>query len=191
MLPGRRHILPAVVTCAVLAGCGGAAEEGPADTVATAPPSAAMTSAPSPVAPDDGAAAPVAAATGPATLATIEVDEYGRLLVDGDDLTLYVFLSDTDGRSTCYEACADNWPPVLTDGDAEAGGRIDDSLLGTVERDDGTVQVTYDDQPLYRYSGDTSRGDILGYGSGDVWYPVAPDGSPIDTAEDRTNDDGY
>lgn len=186
MLPVRRHVLSAVLTCAVLAGCGGAAEEGSADTAASAQPSA-----PSTVAPDGGASAAVAAPTGPATLATIEVEQYGRLLVDGDDLTLYVFLSDTDGRSTCYEACADNWPPVLTDGDAEAGGRIDDALLGTVERDDGTVQVTYDDQPLYRYSGDSSRGDILGYGSGDVWYPVAPDGSPIDTAEDRANDDGY
>ena len=193
----RRHVMPLVLVVAVLAGCGGAADDATQDgptTPAPARPSAAAgpptPSAPSDDATSEGAAA--TAATGPAAVSTVQVDGYGRLLVDGDDRTLYVFLADTDGRSTCDDACADNWPPLLTDGDVTAGGRVDAALLGTVDRDDGTVQVTYDDQPLYRYSGDSAPGDILGYGSGDVWYPVAPDGQAIDTAEDRDDtDDGY
>jgi predicted lipoprotein with Yx(FWY)xxD motif len=193
----RRDVVSLALMVVVLAGCGGAAEEATQDGPATSAPAGASTAAgpATPSAPSDDATsegAAVTAATGPAVISTVQVDGYGRLLADGDDRTLYVFLADTDGRSTCDDACADNWPPVLTDGETTAGGRVDAALLGSVDRDDGTVQVTYDDQPLYRYSGDSAPGDILGYGSGDVWYPVAPDGQAIDTAEDRDDaDDGY
>lgn len=76
-------------------------------------------------------------------------------------------------------------------GDPTVDGKVDEALLGATERADGTTQVTYDGQPLYHYSGDSAPGDVLGFGLGNVWYPVAPDGEPIDVAEDRDSDDGY
>lgn len=102
-----------------------------------------------------------------------------------------MFFEDADKTSTCDGVCADNWPPLLTDGEPSAEGNADASLFGGTDRADGSQQVTYDGQPLYRYSGDSAPGDVLGVGLGNVWYPVAPDGAPIDVAEDRDGDDGY
>jgi predicted lipoprotein with Yx(FWY)xxD motif len=89
-------------------------------------------------------------------------------------------MNDTDGASTCYDDCAANWPALVTDGDPVAGQGTDASLLGTTERTDGTVQVTYANQPLYFFGGDQQPGDTNGQEIGDVWYVVSPDGEPVE-----------
>lgn len=122
-----------------------------------------------------------AEATSPAdgtTIATAESD-HGEILVDGEGATLYVFLRDADGTSNCNDACAQTWPPLTVDGDSAGGEGVDDELLGTTEREDGDTQVTYNDRPLYTYSGDAAEGDTNGQGVGDNWFVVGPDGEPI------------
>ncbi|CAN5919848.1 hypothetical protein BH23ACT10_BH23ACT10_04810 [soil metagenome] len=190
-----RRTLPALLLMAMLAGCAQGAEETQTST----------STAPSPAAQEEQstAAAPASAepsapaeqtpdADGPATVSTDKVSGYGRMLVDAEGLSLYVFFEDTDGTSTCEGACADNWPPLLTAGDPTAERKTDAGLLGVIDRADGTQQVTYDGQPLYHYSGDSAPGDVLGFALGNVWYPVAPKGEPIDVAEDRSGSgDGY
>jgi predicted lipoprotein with Yx(FWY)xxD motif len=104
----------------------------------------------------------------------------GTILTDSDGNTLYVFFADADGESTCYDECADNWPAFVTEGDPAAGRRIDASLLGTTERTDGSIQVTYAGWPLYYFAGDEQPGDTNGQDVGDVWYVIAPDGEPIE-----------
>jgi predicted lipoprotein with Yx(FWY)xxD motif len=44
--------------------------------------------------------------------------------------------------------------------------------LGTLTRDDGSKQVTYDGKPLYMYSSDASPGDTNGDGFGGLWHVV-------------------
>lgn len=168
----------------VLAACGGAAE----DTATTDPSPEPVASSPATAPTEPGASATPPEVDGAASIGTAESDGYGALLTDDEQLTLYVFFEDGENQSACYETCADNWPPVLTDGDPQAHGDTDSGLLGTAQRDDGSTQVTYDGQPLYSYSGDSAPGDVLGFGSGNVWYPVAPDGAPIDVAENRSED---
>jgi predicted lipoprotein with Yx(FWY)xxD motif len=102
----------------------------------------------------------------------------GTILTDSEGNTLYVFLNDT-GRSTCYGECQDNWPPLVAGGEVEARRGVDESLLGTTERADGTVQVTDDGQPLYYFAGDAAPGDTNGQGAGGVWFVVSPEGDPI------------
>jgi predicted lipoprotein with Yx(FWY)xxD motif len=123
-------------------------------------------------------------AAGAASLATGTDDELGEFLVDNDGMTLYLFTADTDGTSTCYDQCATLWPPLLTDSeDVAAAGAVDASLIGTVERNDGTMQVTYKEQPLYYYADDAEPGETDGQGLNEAWYVVAPDGSAITTAD--------
>jgi predicted lipoprotein with Yx(FWY)xxD motif len=52
-------------------------------------------------------------------------------------------------------------------------------LLGTITRDDGTTQVTYNGHPLYYYADDVNAGDTLGQGRGDVWYVLDAQGNQI------------
>ena len=106
----------------------------------------------------------------------------GTYLVAGNGMTLYMFTPDTDGVPTCYDQCATAWPPLLVTGTPVAGEGTDDSLLSTVERTDGAMQVVYGDWPLYYWAKDAAPGDVTGQAVGDVWWVVGPDGEPIRTA---------
>jgi len=84
--------------------------------------------------------------------------------------SLYVFDSDLSvpGTSTCSGGCAGTWSPLLV-ADGLASGVSD---LGTIDRADGGVQVTYVGRPLYFYIGDNDPGDTNGDAiSG--WHSVA------------------
>lgn len=110
---------------------------------------------------------------------TVGDSDLGEIVVDGEGATLYVFLADQGGESTCYDDCEANWPPLTVDGEPVAGEGVDGSLLGTAPREDGSSQVTLDGQPLYYFAADEAVGDTNGQGVGDVWFVVSPDGEPI------------
>ncbi len=115
-----------------------------------------------------------------ATVEVTEGDTLGEFLVDAEGMTLYLFTNDSEGTSNCYDGCAASWPPLLTDGEPEAGDGVDAALLGTTERTDGTTQVTYNGLPLYFFASDQSAGDTSGQGVGDVWYVVSPEGEAVE-----------
>jgi predicted lipoprotein with Yx(FWY)xxD motif len=122
--------------------------------------------------------------TGSATVNVSETADFGPILVDGEGYSLYVFMNDTQnsGASTCTDACATEWPPLVTDGPPAAGEGVDEFLLSTLPRDDGSTQVTYNGWPLYLFADDTAPGDTLGQGlddSGGLWFLISPDGEPI------------
>jgi len=85
--------------------------------------------------------------TGEATISVSESTTYGPILVDDQGMALYAFMNDTQnsGTSACTdEECMTEWPPLLvSDGEPVAGDGVDQALLGTITRDDGTTQVTY------------------------------------------------
>jgi len=145
---------------------------------------------------DDGATGDSAemggpAAAGSAVVATTDDASHGTILTDDAGMTLYLFTSDSPGVSTCFEGCLTVWPPLLTDGEPVAQGAADTALLGTLTRDDGTLQVTYGGWPLYFYAADMAAGDTNGQGVSDVWFVVAPDGSAVtDNAAGGTAEDG-
>jgi predicted lipoprotein with Yx(FWY)xxD motif len=114
------------------------------------------------------------------TIETAE-SEFGEILFDGDDQAIYIFDKESSDQSECYGECAAAWPPVLTEGDPEAGAGADEKLLGTTERDDGSTQVTYDGRPLYYYV-DDGPGQVLCHNVeefGGLWLVVEPGGAPV------------
>jgi predicted lipoprotein with Yx(FWY)xxD motif len=124
---------------------------------------------------------------GPAYEVTTEtIDGVGDVLVDGKGFALYLFEPDRQSsRSTCSGPCAVGWPPLVLPKDVTkplvAGGAMS-SLLGTTTRSDGTVQVTYDGWPLYRWANDRSPGEATGqdlFNLGGRWYVVSPQGRPV------------
>jgi predicted lipoprotein with Yx(FWY)xxD motif len=106
----------------------------------------------------------------------------GAILVDSRGRTLYLWRADTGAKSTCSGACAAAWPPLLTTGAPTAGRGAKASLLGTTKRSDGAEQVTYNQHPLYLFTGDTAPGQTTGQGStgfGAPWYVLSPGGNQI------------
>ena len=107
----------------------------------------------------------------------------GQILVDANGMTLYIFDNDEPGKSNCDAACLRRWPPLLADaGTQPVGGSGVSATLGTIQRDDGTTQVTANNMPLYYWFEDKQPGDTLGQAVGDVWWVLAPDGTAIHTA---------
>jgi predicted lipoprotein with Yx(FWY)xxD motif len=154
-------VLTAVLAGLVLTGCG----DGESGATGTTGPA---TSASSPTAED---AAPV--------LTTGDTD-LGEILADAEGRTVYVFDEDEagSGKSVCTGECADTWPAVVSE-EAEPTAEGLDGELGTIERDDGTLQVTLDGRPLYLFAGDGSPGDVTGQGVDGTWWVVGADGEKI------------
>ena len=90
---------------------------------------------------------------------------FGSRLVDGNGVTLYVFSLDTSGASNCSGECAREWPPLRSfGGKPQPGPGVGASDVGSIQRPDGSGQVTFDGHPLYYFSGDASLGDSNGHG---------------------------
>jgi hypothetical protein len=102
------------------------------------------------------------------------------------------------GPLRCEADCAQVWPAVHGDTDVELADGLDEQLLGTVERDDGSTQLTYDGWPLHAFVGDDT-GDANGQGLGNTWFVIGPDGEALgsedvpaadgDDAADTTEDE--
>lgn len=121
------------------------------------------------------------AATGAAL--ALRHDKLGNILVDAHGRTLYLFLQDTRGRSTCYGGCARVWPAALVAGKPRAGTGIDAAKLTTVARRHSRLrQLVYDHHPLYTTVADAKPGDATGQGFFGTWFVVSRSGHQIGKA---------
>jgi len=121
-------------------------------------------------------------ATAGGTNVKVAKSRLGRILVDSRGITLYDFVADKHGRSSCYGACATYWPPLLTKGKPHAGTGVRASLLGTTKRKDGKLELVYNHHPLYYFVGDRKPGQTTGQGLnqfGAPWWALSPAGKEI------------
>jgi predicted lipoprotein with Yx(FWY)xxD motif len=94
------------------------------------------------------------------------------VLVAQDGKTLYYFTPDSaGGMPTCTGDCAKAWPP-LTVAAPTAGSGVTGTL--TVVMGANGDQVTYNNHPLYEYSGDTASGQANGEGLLGKWFVATP-----------------
>ena len=146
------------LTALALASCGGGGNDA---TAATAQPKTA-----------DGRPATVGIAN----------SALGKILVDSQGRTLYLFKKDAGTKSTCFGECASDWPPLRADGKPAVGSGASASMVGTTTRSDGKPQVTYQGHPLYLFEGDQKAGDTNGQGItafGAAWFALSPQGNQV------------
>src|SRR4051812_18652632 len=157
-------IAPAAIALAI-AGCGGASSGGPSG--APPPPTATPAASPAPK----------------AAVVDVRSTGLGRILVDGQGRTLYLFEKDKGHKSTCSGECASDWPPLIATSRATAGKGAAPGLLGTTTRPGGGLQATYAGHPLYRYEGDSRPSQPTGEGLealGAEWYVLGPAGKKVE-----------
>jgi len=114
------------------------------------------------------------------TVVTTADSAYGPMLFDRSGQAIYLFDRETTSTPQCSGACAQAWPPVLTQGQPGAAGAVRPRLLGTTRRADGSLQVTYDGHPLYFYAHE-GKHEVLCHNVsefGGVWLVVTPGGEP-------------
>lgn len=167
----------------------------PADTAATTP--GAQTPPPEatqPPAAAPGGATNTSAANAPSQdmppqaptgsdLGVGQSADHGKYLVDGTGKTVYMLDKDNATTSTCHDACASEWPPLLAQNATPKtmDPSLDDSSISVIQRKDGTQQVAYQGHPLYHYSQDTAAGQLNGAGKSDQfghWSLLTPEGQP-------------
>ncbi len=160
----HRSILPALAVpliAAAIAGCGGSSN---AATPSTTTSKSSSSQA------------------GGAATVNVRGTSLGKILVDSQGRSLYLFEKDAGPKSTCIGTCASAWPPFRTSGRPKAGSGVNASKLGTTTRSDGMDEVTYNGHPLYYYAGDQKAGDTNGQDLnqfGAPWYVVSPSGNKI------------
>ena len=119
------------------------------------------------------------AESGAAVLTVASAPKVGAILVDAEGFTVYDFHKDKGTTSSCYGACAQGWPPLLTEGAPSSGEGATSAKLGTTKRKDGTTQVTYAGHPLYTFvedkkPGEANGNDVSAFGA--QWYALKGNG---------------
>lgn len=109
-----------------------------------------------------------------------EPGDYGMVLVDDEGMSLYLYTEDGD-TIACVDACTTNWRPLtVEDGESVSVAReLDPELVDTVERPDGTLQVTYGGNPLYTYARDAEPGSTNGQSLGGSFFLVSVVGEAV------------
>jgi predicted lipoprotein with Yx(FWY)xxD motif len=150
-----------VLVGAVVAGCSSSTSSQDVAGASSAP-SVADTSAPASAPASVDASSPAAAG---ATLEAKNIGGKDILVAGSNGMTVYTFTQDTpnSGKSTCSGGCLTTWPALtVASGTVPAPGTGVTGTVGTITRDDGSIQVTYNGLPLYFYAGDVAPGDTNG-----------------------------
>jgi predicted lipoprotein with Yx(FWY)xxD motif len=113
----------------------------------------------------------------PSGLKITNNDKLGKFLADDSGRTVYAFTKDSKDATVCYDKCEQAWPPLLTLGQPKFPEGVDQAMVGSIQRKDGTSQLTFNGMPLYYYAKDETAGETNGEGVGQVWFVVTPDGS--------------
>jgi predicted lipoprotein with Yx(FWY)xxD motif len=127
----------------------------------------------------------LAASSATAGRVTLHQTKLGKVLATSSGRTLYLFMKDKNGHSSCYGQCPGYWPPLMKKGTLRAGAGVKAKLLGTTKRKNGKRQVTYKGHPLYIYSLDGGAGQLEGQRQntfGGKWYVISAAGRAIKAA---------
>jgi predicted lipoprotein with Yx(FWY)xxD motif len=100
------------------------------------------------------------------TVATKRIDGKS-VLVDADGNALYTSDQEAGGVVRCTGACLEFWEPLTVEG-GQPTGNVNGGTLGVLTRPDGTTQVTFNGDPVYRFTEDQS-GAVTGDGLEDAF----------------------
>ncbi len=133
---------------------------------------------------NNGASVPAAAtSTGATTSPTVMYGGYfsersssvlGTYLADENGLTLYVYSKDAAKVSNCSAACLMTWVPYGPG--VSAAGTFSMPMMpvnvGVAKGNNGMLQFTWKEMPVYRFVSDKKPGDAMGQGQGGVWSVI-------------------
>ncbi|MGY0798425.1 COG4315 family predicted lipoprotein [Lysobacter sp. A286] len=175
--PGPMAAWLSVALAIGLAGCN---EPGEGNSLGDPSPAQATDETPSIV--GEGGTLVTDAADAAGSLTVMSVGGPADYVADDSRRAVYLLEGDTDGNQ-CVDACLRQWAPLFPPTtEPTVSGNLAPVLVGTIDRADGSKQVTYNGHPLYHYVGDTRPGSTLGHERDDEWgewYLVTPQGNAL------------
>ena len=124
-------------------------------------------------------AAPRAATRAAAPSVQVAKTKLGRILVNAQGRTLYLYMKDRGTTSACSRRCSQVWPPATVSGAPTAGPGVEAAKLTTTRGADNTRQLVYNGHPLYTLTADVRPGQINGEGFLGTWYVISAAGKRI------------
>ena len=149
-----------------------------------------------------GAAGNTATASGPsASGTTVTVRDAGGMSVLATSSGQTLYASDQEkGKVLCMSsACVGVWKPLTVSAKQKptSSGSVA-GHLGTVKRQDGSRQVSFNGRPLYTFSFDHSAGQVNGDGQSDsfdgtdfTWHAATPTGTNPTSSSSAGSGFGY
>jgi len=126
---------------------------------------------------------PKTASGRPATVGVADTG-LGKILVDSQGRTLYLFLKDSGTQSACKGACTSAWPPLRTSGKPTVGTGANAAIIAISPRSsNGTPQVIYNGQPgltatrAIRSRATRTVQGLTAFGGG--WFALTPAGDQV------------
>lgn len=124
-----------------------------------------------------------AAATTPIVRAAHNAALARTIVVDARGRSLYRLSGETTRHLKCTASCLGFWPPLTVRSRHVrlVAGRGVHGRLGILRRAGGMLQVTLSGRPLYRFSGDRSKGAANGQGImsfGGTWSTLPAGSAP-------------
>jgi predicted lipoprotein with Yx(FWY)xxD motif len=116
-----------------------------------------------------GSSSSSGASSGTATVSAEQIGGggSGAVLVTPSGHALYAAEQEEGGKIMCTAACVSFWKPLTLAGGTPTGSSLS-GTLATVERPDGTKQVTYNGSPLYTFTQE-GAGQVTGNGFMDAF----------------------
>jgi predicted lipoprotein with Yx(FWY)xxD motif len=122
-------------------------------------------------------APPLAGASTPTSLRSINEKGYTSVLADHSSRALYVLSVEKGARIKCRSTCVSIWPPLLVASNVKSitlGAGVK-GKIGFVRRSRTKKQVTFNSYPVYYFTGDTGPRQMNGQGivgDGGTWSLV-------------------
>jgi predicted lipoprotein with Yx(FWY)xxD motif len=137
-----------------------------------------------------------------ATVSLKSIDGVGDVLVNSSGQALYFSDQEAGGKIMCKADCLTFWQPLKASGAKPTAGPDVSGKLAQVKRPDGTMQVTFDGKPLYRFTEDSAPGQVTGNNFKDdfdgtqfTWHAVTTSGSSAGggakNSDDSSRGGGY
>jgi len=107
--------------------------------------------------------------------------DLGKIMVNGEGMTVYRFDKDSAWpmKTACVDAaCLDKWKPVKAIDTTKVSG-VDASKVTSFTRPDGTKQAAFDCWLLYTFAGDKKPGDTNGQGVKGTWFALDDKGKKV------------
>ena len=111
-------------------------------------------------------------------VSSASIAHVGTVLTTTSGLTLYRSTSDPVGHSVCTGSCATFWPPITAAKGDHVAGPKGVKGLSVIDVGHGHWQVAFHHVALYRFAGDTKKGQAKGQDVGGTWFAVLKSGIP-------------
>ena len=106
-----------------------------------------------------------------------EDSDVGMMLLGPHGEALYISTEDEPDKSNCTDDCIVIWPPL--EGTGAIVVELAEDLFGSIVREDGLNQITFNGHPLYFFADDDALGDKKGHGVDGQWFVISPEGEPV------------